>query len=163
MSLLKAKKVVSVDSATGNITGFNENSFHDLLASVETKNKTLAAGLQGAVIVNTCAVTAEAVRQARQTIRRLKRENPERRIIVTGCAAQTEPATFAAMPEVDYVIITAGSFDLIVSTVPISYDIDRHMALVAQDGTFVNLGVPEKRLRGEAHAFEGGLIHTLQA
>lgn len=62
------------------------------------------AGLQGAVVVNTCAVTAEAVRQARQSIRKLRRENPEARLIVTGCAAQTEPATFAAMDEVDLVL-----------------------------------------------------------
>ncbi|MDX2257781.1 MAG: tRNA (N(6)-L-threonylcarbamoyladenosine(37)-C(2))-methylthiotransferase MtaB [Hyphomicrobiaceae bacterium] len=63
-----------------------------------------AAELEDAIIVNTCAVTAEAVRQARQTIRRLRREKPEARIIVTGCAAQTEPETFAAMGEVDHVI-----------------------------------------------------------
>ncbi len=63
-----------------------------------------AAGLQGAVIVNTCAVTAEAVRKARQDIRRLARDNPGAPIIVTGCAAQTEPDTFAAMPEVTRVI-----------------------------------------------------------
>jgi threonylcarbamoyladenosine tRNA methylthiotransferase MtaB len=64
-----------------------------------------AAGALGdAVVVNTCAVTAEAVRQARQNIRRLKRERPDTRIVVTGCAAQTEPDTFAAMPEVDRVI-----------------------------------------------------------
>ena len=50
-----------------------------------------AAGLDDAVVVNTCAVTAEAVRQARQTIRKLRRERPEARIVVTGCAAQTEP------------------------------------------------------------------------
>ena len=62
------------------------------------------AGLSGAVIVNTCAVTSEAVRKARQEIRRLRRENPEARLIVTGCAAQTEPETFAAMAEVDLVI-----------------------------------------------------------
>ncbi|MXU64539.1 tRNA (N(6)-L-threonylcarbamoyladenosine(37)-C(2))-methylthiotransferase MtaB [Oceanomicrobium pacificus] len=62
------------------------------------------AGLDNAVVVNTCAVTAEAVRQARQRIRRLRRENPEARLIVTGCAAQTEPETFAAMDEVDLVI-----------------------------------------------------------
>ncbi len=62
------------------------------------------AGLGNAVIVNTCAVTSEAVRKARQEIRRLRRENPEARLIVTGCAAQTEPETFAAMPEVDAVI-----------------------------------------------------------
>ena len=61
-------------------------------------------GLGDAVVVNSCAVTAEAVRQARQQIRRLRRDNPEARLIVTGCAAQTEPATFAAMPEVDVVL-----------------------------------------------------------
>ncbi|NBR91391.1 MAG: radical SAM protein, partial [Rhodobacteraceae bacterium] len=62
------------------------------------------AGVNGAVIVNTCAVTAEAVKKARQEIRRLRRENPQARIIVTGCAAQTEPETFTAMDEVDHVI-----------------------------------------------------------
>ena len=68
------------------------------------KELTAAAGLQNAVIVNTCAVTAEAVRKAKQEIRRLSRENPGAAIIVTGCAAQTEPATFAQMPEVARVI-----------------------------------------------------------
>ncbi|MBX9591371.1 MAG: tRNA (N(6)-L-threonylcarbamoyladenosine(37)-C(2))-methylthiotransferase MtaB [Hyphomonadaceae bacterium] len=63
-----------------------------------------AAGLTDAVIVNTCAVTAEAVRQAAQTIRRLRRESPQARIIVTGCAAQIEPGRFAGMPEVDAVL-----------------------------------------------------------
>ncbi|GMG80920.1 tRNA (N(6)-L-threonylcarbamoyladenosine(37)-C(2))-methylthiotransferase MtaB [Paralimibaculum aggregatum] len=63
-----------------------------------------AAGLTDAVVVNTCAVTAEAVRQARQQIRKLARENPGRPVIVTGCAAQTEPETFAAMPEVAHVL-----------------------------------------------------------
>ena len=62
------------------------------------------AGLENAFVVNTCAVTAEAVRKARQEIRRLRRENPTAHLIVTGCAAQTEPQTFAAMPEVDAVI-----------------------------------------------------------
>jgi threonylcarbamoyladenosine tRNA methylthiotransferase MtaB len=62
------------------------------------------AGIGDAVVVNTCAVTGEAVRQARQTIRRLKRERPDARILVTGCAAQTEPETFAQMGEVDRVI-----------------------------------------------------------
>jgi threonylcarbamoyladenosine tRNA methylthiotransferase MtaB len=68
------------------------------------KELSQAAGLQDLVVVNTCAVTAEAVRKSRQEIRRLRRENPEARIVVTGCAAQTEPATFAAMTEVDTVI-----------------------------------------------------------
>ncbi len=63
-----------------------------------------AAGIRNAVIVNTCAVTAEAVRKAKQEIRRLRRENPDATLIVTGCAAQTEPETFAAMPEVSRVI-----------------------------------------------------------
>jgi threonylcarbamoyladenosine tRNA methylthiotransferase MtaB len=68
------------------------------------KDLAAQAGLQNAVIVNTCAVTAEAVRKARQDIRRLRRANPDAPIIVTGCAAQTEPETFAAMPEVTRVI-----------------------------------------------------------
>jgi threonylcarbamoyladenosine tRNA methylthiotransferase MtaB len=63
-----------------------------------------AAGLGDAVIVNTCAVTAEAERQARQAIRRARRERPDARIIVTGCAAQIDPAGYAAMPEVDHVL-----------------------------------------------------------
>jgi threonylcarbamoyladenosine tRNA methylthiotransferase MtaB len=63
-----------------------------------------AANLDGAIIVNTCAVTAEAVRQARQAIRKARRDSPGARIIVTGCAAQTEPETFAGMAEVDHVI-----------------------------------------------------------
>ncbi len=63
-----------------------------------------AAGLKHAAIVNSCAVTAEATRQARQAVRRLKREQPDRPVIVTGCAAQIEPARFADMPEVDRVL-----------------------------------------------------------
>ncbi len=62
------------------------------------------AGLRDAVVVNTCAVTAEAVRKARQDIRKLRKANPTARLIVTGCAAQTEPETFTAMTEVDAVI-----------------------------------------------------------
>ncbi len=58
----------------------------------------------GAVVVNTCAVTGEAVRQARQAIRKARRDHPAARIIVTGCAAQTDPAAFAAMDEVDLVL-----------------------------------------------------------
>jgi len=63
-----------------------------------------AAGLNDAVIVNTCAVTAEAVRQARQAIRKARRERPNAKIVVTGCAAQIDPSRFAAMDEVDHVI-----------------------------------------------------------
>jgi len=61
-------------------------------------------GLSDAIIFNTCAVTAEAVRQARQAIRRARKENPDKRLIVTGCAAQTDPDTFAKMSEVDFII-----------------------------------------------------------
>ncbi|MCC8933174.1 tRNA (N(6)-L-threonylcarbamoyladenosine(37)-C(2))-methylthiotransferase MtaB [Rhizobium sp. 'Codium 1'] len=68
------------------------------------KAESAKAGLDNAILVNTCAVTSEAVRQARQAIRRARRENPEARIIVTGCAAQTEAQNFAAMPEVDAVL-----------------------------------------------------------
>jgi threonylcarbamoyladenosine tRNA methylthiotransferase MtaB len=63
-----------------------------------------AAGLDRAVIVNTCAVTAEAVRQARQAIRKARRAHPDAKIVVTGCAAQIDPDRFAAMDEVDHVI-----------------------------------------------------------
>ena len=63
-----------------------------------------ASGLADAVVINTCAVTGEAVRQARQAIRKIRRERPHARIVVTGCAAQTEAHSFAAMPEVDRVL-----------------------------------------------------------
>ena len=68
------------------------------------KTRAAEAGLDDAVIVNTCAVTAEAVRQARQAVRKVRRERPAAKIIVTGCAAQIEPATFAEMGEADFVI-----------------------------------------------------------
>lgn len=68
------------------------------------RREATAAGIGDAVVVNTCAVTSEAVRQARQTIRRIKRERPDARIVVTGCAAQTTPEQFAAMPEVNRVL-----------------------------------------------------------
>src|SRR3954451_73137 len=63
-----------------------------------------AAGLDEAVIVNTCAVTGEAERQARQAIRRARRDHPDRQIIVTGCAATLDPQRYAAMPEVARVL-----------------------------------------------------------
>ena len=70
-----------------------------------------AAGLERAVIFNTCAVTVEAERQARQAIRRVRRGDPKARIIVTGCAAQIDPARYAAMPEVDRVIGNAEKLE----------------------------------------------------
>ncbi|MEM6407656.1 MAG: tRNA (N(6)-L-threonylcarbamoyladenosine(37)-C(2))-methylthiotransferase MtaB [Pseudomonadota bacterium] len=77
------------------------------LNSYETqamKELSAQVGVGDAVVVNTCAVTSEAVRKARQEIRKLKRDNPGARMIVTGCAAQIEPETFAAMDEVDLVM-----------------------------------------------------------
>jgi threonylcarbamoyladenosine tRNA methylthiotransferase MtaB len=68
------------------------------------RREAAAAGMADAVILNTCAVTGEAVKQARQTIRRIRRERPDTKIVVTGCAAQTDPEAFAAMPEVDRVL-----------------------------------------------------------
>ena len=75
------------------------------------KELATAAGVSDAVIVNTCAVTAEAVRKARQDIRKLRRDNPNAKLIVTGCAAQTEPATFNAMDEVDIVVGNTEKMD----------------------------------------------------
>jgi 2-methylthioadenine synthetase len=68
------------------------------------RQKAADAGLSEAVLVNTCAVTGEAVRQAKQAIRRARRANPAARIVVTGCAAQTSPELFAGMDEVDLVV-----------------------------------------------------------
>src|SRR6185437_9442703 len=68
------------------------------------RGNAMAAGLTDAVIFNTCAVTAEAERQARQAIRKARRERPGARIVVTGCAAQIDPARYAAMEGVDQVI-----------------------------------------------------------
>ncbi len=89
------------------------------------KSEAEKAGLADALIVNTCAVTAEAVRQAKQAIRKARRDNPGRRIIVTGCAAQTEGRTFGDMAEVDLVIgnedkMKAESYKPIVFGVPLN-------------------------------------------
>lgn len=72
--------------------------------SAVMKKHAAEAGLDNAVIINTCAVTKEAERQARQSIRKIRKNNPDARIIVTGCAAQIDPDSFAAMPEVERVI-----------------------------------------------------------
>src|SRR3990167_1280031 len=69
------------------------------------------AGLENAVIFNTCAVTAEAERQARQAIRKYRRENPSAKIIVTGCAAQINPDSFSQMAEVDQVLGNAEKLE----------------------------------------------------
>lgn len=75
------------------------------------RQKAAEAGLDNAIIVNTCAVTAEAVRQARQSIRRARRENPDARIVVTGCAVQTDPQAFADMTEIDRVLGNADKLE----------------------------------------------------
>jgi threonylcarbamoyladenosine tRNA methylthiotransferase MtaB len=96
------------------------------------KELATAAGVENAIVVNTCAVTAEAVRKARQDIRKLRRDHPDAKLIVTGCAAQTEPDTFAKMTEVDVVIgntekMNPGTWanmapDLIGQTEPVQVD-----------------------------------------
>ena len=71
------------------------------------KREAEAAGLEDAVLINTCAVTNEAVRQARQAVRKARRDNPNARIIVTGCAAQTETATFSEMELWEFSAVSA--------------------------------------------------------
>ncbi len=83
----------------------------NLYESEAMRTMASAAGLKDVVLVNTCAVTAEAVRQGRQAIRKARRERPDAMIVVTGCAAQIDPAMFAAMPEVDRVIGNAEKAD----------------------------------------------------
>ena len=84
----------------------------NLVESEAMRRAALAEGRKNLVIVNSCAVTAEAVRQARQTIRRVKRERPEAEIVVTGCAAQIDADQFAAMPEVSRVVGNAEKTNL---------------------------------------------------
>src|SRR6185312_14956464 len=102
--LHQGERIVSVDVIT---FGCRLNTYE----SEAIRREAAAAGVDDAVIVNTCAVTAEAVRQAKQTIRRLKRERPHARIVVTGCAAQTEAGGFAAMADVDRVVGNEEKFD----------------------------------------------------
>src|ERR1700674_5648526 len=88
---------MSVDVVT---FGCRLNAFESEVIAREAER----AGLTDTVVINSCAVTNEAVAQARQSIRRLKRERPEMRIVVTGCAAQTQARMFAEMAEVDRVV-----------------------------------------------------------
>src|ERR1700682_3045962 len=80
--------------------GCRLNAFESEVIRHEAEN----AGLSDTIVINSCAVTNEAVAQARQSIRRLKRERPEVRIVVTGCAAQTQAEMFADMAEGDRVV-----------------------------------------------------------
>src|SRR5580692_5955612 len=88
---------MSVDVIT---FGCRLNAFESEVIAREAER----AGLADTIVINSCAVTNEAVAQARQSIRRLKRERPEARIVVTGCAAQTQAQMFAGMAEVDRVV-----------------------------------------------------------
>lgn len=100
----------AMDSLPGTISpaqGVHVLTFGCRLNSYESevmKSHAMAAGLDNAILVNTCAVTAEAERQARQAIRRARKHNPDAEIIVTGCSAQVNPAMYADMPEVSRVI-----------------------------------------------------------
>ncbi|RWO28466.1 MAG: radical SAM protein, partial [Mesorhizobium sp.] len=84
--------------------GCRLNTYESEVMRREAESAGLGALEGGAIIFNTCAVTGEAVRQAKQSIRKARRENPQARIIVTGCAAQTEPQNFVVMDEVDLVL-----------------------------------------------------------
>jgi threonylcarbamoyladenosine tRNA methylthiotransferase MtaB len=88
------------------------------LESEVMRRRAAEAGLDNALIVNTCAVTGEAVRQARQAIRRARREDPGIRIVVAGCAAQTDPQSFADMDEVDLVLGNAEKLEAASYAVP---------------------------------------------
>ncbi len=81
------------------------------LESEVMRRRAEEAGIGDAILVNTCAVTTEAVRQARQAIRKARRDDPQARIVVAGCAAQIDPETFAAMPEVDLVLGNAEKLE----------------------------------------------------
>src|SRR5882757_4007822 len=94
---LPASPEMGVDVVT---FGCRLNAFESEVIRREAEN----AGLADTIVINSCAVTSEAVAQARQSIRRLKRQRPEVRIVVTGCAAQTQPKMFAEMAEVDRVV-----------------------------------------------------------
>src|SRR5580692_7017793 len=95
--LRRSLEIMSVEIVT---FGCRLNAFESEVVRVEAER----AGLTETIVINSCAVTGEAVAQARQSIRRLKRERPSSRIVVTGCAAQTQPEMFAEMAEVDRVV-----------------------------------------------------------
>src|SRR6202035_1371504 len=95
--LRRSLEIMSVEIVT---FGCRLNAFESEVVRVEAER----AGLTETIVINSCAVTNEAVAQARQSIRRLKRERPSARIVVTGCAAQTQAEMFAAMAEVDRVV-----------------------------------------------------------
>lgn len=113
------------------------------------RQNALAAGLSDTIIVNTCAVTAEAERQARQSIRRLRREHGQARIIITGCAAEVNAALYTAMPEVDHVI---GNGDKLRAEAFIGLQ-DKTVVLAAKDKADVTDVPPIRGFEGLARAF----------
>ena len=96
--------VATKPAAGGDLTVVTFGCRLNAYESEQIRARAEADGLTNAVVFNTCAVTGEAVRQARQSIRKARRERPDARIVVTGCAAQIDPAAFAAMPEIDLVL-----------------------------------------------------------
>jgi threonylcarbamoyladenosine tRNA methylthiotransferase MtaB len=106
----------------------------NLVESEAMRREALRCGRANLVIVNTCAVTAEAEKQARQIIRRMKRERPEADIVVTGCAAQINPASFAAMPEVAKVLGNAAKANPAAWETGLSPRVDVSAIMGARDG-----------------------------
>src|ERR1700730_7959069 len=111
-SLQGYRSVTSVSGRPQDVEVLTFGCRLNLVESEAMRRAALACGRTNLVIVNSCAVTAEAVRQARQTIRRIKRERPGAEVVVTGCAAQIDPDRFAAMPEVFRVLGNAEKADL---------------------------------------------------
>ncbi|MFQ5617625.1 MAG: tRNA (N(6)-L-threonylcarbamoyladenosine(37)-C(2))-methylthiotransferase MtaB [Rhodospirillales bacterium] len=128
--------------------GCRLNTFESAIMRANT------AGIEDTVVINTCAVTAEAERQARQVIRRLRRERPGVRIIVTGCAAQLDPGAFAAMEEVDRVVGNADKLDAALLTADDGEDVvvSDIMALRETAGPFM-AGPPVTDFAGRTRAF----------
>jgi threonylcarbamoyladenosine tRNA methylthiotransferase MtaB len=113
------------------------------------------AGLDDAILFNTCAVTGEAVRQARQAIRKARRDNPGRTIIVTGCAAQTEPETFAGMDEVDLVLGNAEKLTAEAYRTGADFGIDASEKVRVNDIMSVRENAPQfvEAIEGRTRAF----------
>ncbi len=114
-----------------------------------------AAGLDDAIVFNTCAVTGEAVRQARQAIRKAGRDNPGRTIIVTGCAAQTEPGTFADMDEVDLVLGNAEKLTVEAYRNPADFGVEATEKIRVNDIMSVRENAPQfvEAIEGRTRAF----------
>jgi threonylcarbamoyladenosine tRNA methylthiotransferase MtaB len=124
----------------------------NIFESEVMRGHALAAGLDNTIVINTCAVTAEAARQARQAIRKAHRQRPGARIIVTGCAAQLEPETFAAMPGVDQVL---GNEEKLTATA-----FRHHGDAPRNDGADVQVGDIMAVREAAAHLVDGFDGHT---